>query len=134
MTHTFTVSVLPLHHSSHCSLTQVSKTDRPTCYTECFLPCGTTVEVPLNNHTAASFHVLSNSLYITTILSSNNKYQRIGQHIECIYFQSLLNYVCKPTELRSCLLLYMELKLVFHINPLALELDIYSLAHNFCKM
>ena len=120
MTHTFTVSVLPLHHSAHCCLTQASNTDRPTdrptCYTECFLPCGTTVEVPLNNHTAAPFHVLSNSLYITIILSSNNKYPRSGQHIGCTYFQSPLNYVCKPTELRSCLFLYTEVKLVFNIK------------------
>jgi len=116
MTHTITVSLLPLHHSAHCCLTQASNTERPTCYTDCFLPCGTTVEVPLNNHTAASFYVLSNSLYITIILSSKNKYPLSGQHIGCIYFQSPLNYVCKPTEIRSCLLLFMEVKLVFHIK------------------
>jgi hypothetical protein len=49
-------------------------------------------------------------------MSSNIKYPRSGQHIGCICFQSPLNYVYKPTELWSCLLLYMEVKLVFHIK------------------
>jgi hypothetical protein len=65
---------------------------------------------------AASFQVLSNSLYITIIMSSNIKYPRSGQHIRCIYFQSPLNYVLKPTELRSCFLLYTDVKLVFYIK------------------
>jgi len=49
-------------------------------------------------------------------MSSNIKYPRSGQHIGCTYFQSPLNYVRKPTELRSCLLLFVEVELVFHIK------------------